>query len=70
MIHFDMPFHQVVRHPLFDAEELPLFILQSYTYLYTFNVVSMSLGLMATLGNPPSPQNDFVQLPHQVSQPQ
>lgn len=55
MIHFDMPFHQVVRHPLFDAEELPLFILQSYTYLYTFNVVTMSMGLIATLGNPPSP---------------
>ena len=60
MIHFDLAIHQIVRHPLFDAESLPLCIIQSYTYLLTLDIVTMSLGQMATLPNPPNFQNDFV----------
>ena len=60
MIHFDMSIHQLIRHPLFDAETLPLCIIQSYIYLYTLDIVEMKLSLMATLGNPPNSQNDFI----------
>ena len=61
MIHFDMSIHQIVRHPLFDAENLPLCIMQSYTYLYTLDILTMTISHMATLANPPNQQNDFVQ---------
>jgi len=60
MVHFDLAIHQIVRHPLFDAEHLPLCILQSYCYLYTLDIVTMTLGMMATIGNPPNSQNDFI----------
>ena len=66
MLHFDMTVHQVVRHPLFDPVTFPVCILQSYVYLYTFDIVDMTLSHMATLPNPPHSLNDFAQTPGSV----
>ena len=45
----------MVRHPLFDAEKLPLCILQSYTFIYSLEIVKMSMHKICTLGSPREP---------------